>query len=55
MYARVTLLEIDTLRTTLTDVAGAIFEAQTLVPRSSTQPGYRGRVGARDDRRARAC
>ena len=40
MYARVTLLEIDTMRESVTD-ALETFRAQTLV-RLRTQPGYRG-------------
>jgi len=40
MYARVTLLEIDTLRTTLPD-ALELFRSHTL-DRLRVQPGYRG-------------
>ena len=40
MYARVTLLEIDTMRTSVAD-ALEIFRTQTLA-RLRTQPGYRG-------------
>ena len=40
MYARVTLLEIDTLRATVAE-ALELFRAQTLV-RLRSQPGYRG-------------
>ena len=40
MYARVTLLEIDTVRTSVPD-ALEIFRAQTL-ERLRSQPGYRG-------------
>ncbi len=40
MYARVTLLEIDTVRTSLAD-ALRVFETQT-VERLRAQPGYRG-------------
>jgi hypothetical protein len=40
VYARVTLLEIDTLRSSVAD-ALAIFRTQTL-ERLRTQPGYRG-------------
>ena len=40
MHARVTLLEIDTVRTTMAD-ALARFQAETL-PRLRTQPGYLG-------------
>lgn len=40
MYARVTLLEIDTLRTTVADALEQ-FRGQTL-PRLRVQPGYQG-------------
>jgi hypothetical protein len=40
MYARVTLLEIDTMRTSMTD-ALARFQTETL-PRLRSQPGYLG-------------
>ena len=42
MYSRVTLLEIDTLRTTV-DEAVALFEAR-VVPRLREQEGYEGIV-----------
>jgi heme-degrading monooxygenase HmoA len=40
MFARVTQLEIDTLRTSV-DESLALFE-QDILPRLRTQPGYRG-------------
>jgi hypothetical protein len=40
VYARVTLLEIDTVRTTVADALEQ-FRSQT-VPRLRAQPGYRG-------------
>lgn len=40
MYARVTLLEVDTMRTSV-EGALALFREQT-VPRLRAQPGYRG-------------